>query len=214
MPPRMRARAVREYILDVRFQDLSDLSGLFCPARDLTFLIWVSARHVTCRYWKFLWRFCLIPIGKSLVSALHLTYTNIHIPPWPLIYTSSGTGIRSLSASMANQHSEPPTYFGHPQSVRLSKEEKTVNTITFSDNNSLLAVATGGGLGSSYGCLTIWEVSEQRPRLKQAQSLIFNSPVRAASWCGGTAISVGLADGQVWGVNVQACIVLLRPRPC
>ncbi|KAJ7223211.1 hypothetical protein GGX14DRAFT_387548 [Mycena pura] len=100
---------------------------------------------------------------------------------------------------MANQYSAPSTSFGLPQTLRLPEEQKHINVITFSEDGTFLAVATGGD--SNSGCLTIWEVSERVSRLRQAQSIGFNSPVRAAAWCGGSAISVGLANGQIWDIS-------------
>ncbi|KAJ7190055.1 hypothetical protein GGX14DRAFT_580152 [Mycena pura] len=100
---------------------------------------------------------------------------------------------------MANQYSAPSTSFGLPQTLRLPEEQKHINVITFSEDGTFLAVATGGD--SNSGCLTIWEVSERVSRLRQAQSIGFNSPVRAAAWCGGSAISVGHANGQIWDIS-------------
>lgn len=102
----------------------------------------------------------------------------------------------------------PSTSFGLPETFRLPEDQKNIHVITFSDDGNLLAVATGGD--SNSGCLAIWEVCKQNPKLRQTHSILFNSPVRAAAWCGSTsAISVGLANGQVWdmGSAVQACIL-------
>src|ERR1700761_8194693 len=47
------------------------------------------------------------------------------------------------------------------------------------------------------------------PFLRQARSIVFDSPVRAVTWGGNRTISVGLGNGQVWDISstVAACLL-------